>query len=742
MKNNITSFLLLLILIHGSLTVASQDIPIGTWRTHISYNDIHTVAVTPSKIYGASENGIIILTLNDNSISTITKMDGLSSNIITQLAFDPPRNQLLITYADGDIDVIRENEIVNINTLKISPIIFGSKRINHISINGALAYLSADFGVVVFDLAQRVVKETWRDLGAGGTALGINQSTFYLDSIFLATADGILAGKLTDNLLDYNNWRRFDSGALNGSIQSITAFDESVYAAVNGSGIYRYEVNAWQLQSYLQAMQYKNITARQNLLITAGSTLYSVNASGVVTEITSDKIERPRIAMEDVAGKLWIGDSQNGLVSNRSGSFENFAANGPTFSSGFRLHYDSKVVYALSGGFNNSLAPLGNEEFVNTFSTGLWNTESDLLNKDITQIQIVNTIKYVSSCGYGLQVVQESGTVLYNENNSPLQNVAAGRNVRVTDIAASPYGMWVTNAGSTQPLHLLKNDNTWESFSFPLISASRYPTNIEVDYLGNVWMVINPSNGGGIVVFNRSNGQSVYLTDAANSGGLPSRLIHSIAMDRNGFVWVGTEVGVAYFPNPAGVFGSTVNAVKPVFENRFLLRDERVTAIEIDGGNRKWMGTENGVWLFNEFGERQLYNFNATNSPLLSNKIVDLEINDQSGEIFMMTDAGIVSFRADATTGETRFNEVKIFPNPVTNQFNGQVGISGLVTDAIVKITDVAGKLVWQSKANGGSASWDVRDYAGRRAATGIYLVFCITQDGMESMVGKIAVVN
>lgn len=736
--------MLVLTIFHGSLTtVKGQNIPIGSWRMHVSYNDIRTISITPQKIYAAAENGIMILDRQDNSISTITKIDGLSSANITQIAFDQTRNQLLVTYANGDIDVVRENEIVNVNTLRISELISGSKRINHISINGSLAYFSTDFGVVVFDLVQVAVKETWRDIGPGGTALEINQSTFYNDSIFLATEDGVLSGKLSDNLLDYNNWEQFDDGTFNGDIQSITSFNNQLYAAINGSGIYEYEAGSWEIEPYLQSLQYENITAGQELLVTVQQSLFQVTPAEVVTEVESDLINRPHIAFQDQAGKLWIGHSQNGLISNHTNTFSSYTANGPTFSKGLRLNYHpaSKTMHAVSGGFSGSLVPLGNEEYVNSFSEGLWTVESDLLNKDITQYY-ENNKTYVSSHGYGLQVVQESGTILFDENNSPLQNVAAGRNVRITDIAASDEGIWVANAGATQSLHLLKNDNTWESFSFPLVAAARYPVALEVDLLGNVWMVLNPSNGGGILVYDRSNNRSAYLTEATNSGGLPSRSVYSIAVDRDGFVWVGTSTGAAYFPNPAGVFNATVNAVKPVFDNRFLLRDERVTAIEIDGGNRKWMGTENGVWLFDRFGESQVYNFNDENSPLISNVIVDLEINDQSGEVFMMTDAGIVSFRSDATAGDVSFNKIKIFPNPVTNQFNGQVGISGLVTDAIVKITDVAGKLIWQSTANGGSATWNVRDYNGRLAATGMYLVFCITQDGTESMVGKIAVVN
>jgi ligand-binding sensor domain-containing protein len=255
-------------------------------------------------------------------------------------------------------------------------------------------------------------------------------------------------------------------------------------------------------------------------------------------------------------------------------------------------------------------------------------------------------------------------------------------------------------------------------------------------------MVNNPSLGGGIVVYNKEKNQFAYLTDASGSGGLPSRTVYSIAMDRDGQVWVGTAAGVAYFPNPSSVFSTGINAVKPIFENRFLLRDERVITIEVDGGNRKWMGTERGVWLFDPFGESQVYNFNTDNSPLLSNRVSDIEINEKSGEVFFLSDNGIVSFRADATESSTSFKTIKIFPNPVTSRFNGLVGISGLSTDATVKITDVAGKLVWQTYANGGTATWNVRDYNGNRATTGMYLVLAVSADGSESIVGKIAIVN
>jgi hypothetical protein len=716
-----------------SIVSFAQEIAIGTWRTHSSFNSINSVSVGTNNVYASASNGLMILT--GNSISTITKLDGLSSTGITQVSVDQPRQQVLIAYADGNLDILRENEMINFDRLKNSTTVTGSKRINHISLNGTLAYLSTDYGVVVFDLIQLEVKETWRDLGATGERIKIYQSTFYSDSIFLATEKGVLAGDMDDNLLDFNKWKRFNTGVFSSSIQSITTFNNKVYAAINGSGIQRHTNGGWTLESFLPGLTYRNITAGSTkMLITEGNNLHTVNVSNVVTLVTSTKIAKPVIAFEDAANKLWIGDERNGLVSDKSGSFESYVADGPSFSPGLRLKYDaaSNKMLAVSGGYSSGFTPLLNSEFLNAFINGNWDHETSFAKQDLTDSEVSGNRMFLSSFGKGIQVIENNAVVFTDEITSPA----------ITSLAMSSDGVWASNYGSVQSLNLLTANNTWQSFSFPAIAASRYVTEMAVDYLGNVWMILNPTNGGGILVFDKDANQTAYLTDVVGSGGLPSKSVYSIAMDRDGQVWVGTALGAAYFPDPSRVFSAGFNSVKPIFESRFLLRDEKVTAIEIDAGNRKWMGTERGVWLFDPFGEKQVYNFNTANSPLLSDKIVDMEISRQSSEIFFITDTGIVSFRSDATTSDATFKTVKIFPNPVTAEFNGQVGISGLATDANVKITDVSGKLIWQSQANGGTATWNVRDYNGKHAATGMYIVFSATEDGGENAVGKIAVIE
>ncbi len=729
----IRGWLLLANCVLQMVTCFAQEIPLGTWRSHNSYTTIQAITFSTTKVYGAAMNGIVVFDGADNSLSVITKQDGLSSTDITALAFDQARTQMLVTYADGMIDLVRTNEIIPYSTLKNSALITGSKRINAITLHQNLAYLSADFGVVVFDLNQRELKETWRDLGPAGQTLRIIESAFLGDSIFLATDQGVMAGNINENLLDFARWKRF-SAPVNTAIQSIATFNNKMYAAVNGEGLFEYASGTWTLTGF-SGSTFNRITAATNLLIAEDAKLWKQSASGALIQIESDKFEQPVLAREDAAGKLWVGDRRNGLVSDKSGSFQSYIPNGPTFSGSFRFTLYDQQLFAVSGGFTGNVTPSGKNELINVFTAGMWSANASLLSQDVTGIEFSDTKTFVSSFGNGLQVVENNSFSFYTQANSPLTNN------QISAIAHSKEGLWVASYGSTLPLHLLKNDNTWESFSFPQ-SASQYPTNLLVDYLGQVWMVLNPAQGGGILVFNREKNQHVYLTEASGSGALPSRSVFSISADREGQIWVGTNQGVAYFPNPGQVLSGSVNTIKPIIDGRFLLRDETVTAIKTDGGNRKWIGTQRGLWLFDPFGEKEIYNFNSANSPLLSDQITDIAIHPVTGEVFISTDKGIVSYRADATASSPVFENVKIFPNPVTAEFTGVVSISGLSTDAVVKITDISGKLIWQTYANGGTATWNTRDYTGRRAATGMYLVIAVAQDGRDSIVGKIAIIN
>jgi ligand-binding sensor domain-containing protein len=713
------------------------EIPIATWRAHLSYNSIISLASSPNEFYSASDMGILIFDKKPSSVSTVNKLNGLTDAGISAIAYDEDSEQLIITYTNGNIDLLHDNTITNFSRLKELNTIPGSKQINDVFVRNQLAYLSTDYGIVVFDMRRGELKETWRDLGPNGENLKIFHITFHHDSLAAATERGVLMGNLNDNLLDYNNWKRFDEGNLALPVEGVASFNGRLYAAINTSGIYSNEGSGFVHETFLEEETFRSLQAsEQNLVITTGQQIWLQNTSGDLSAIDNTFVTAPLAAQQDSSGKLWIGDSKNGLLSDYAGSLQQYLPNGPSMAQVFRLSFAKNRIWAVNGGFTGSGQPLNQSGKIDYFENGLWvNYFTNL--QDVTDVQFNANILFIASFGDGLVGEMGDGNIIrYDNTNSQLQCAGAGEHcVYISDMVSTQEGLWILNYGVEPPLYLVKDAYGWETYT-PSFTGASYCTKMAVDLSGKVWMAVNPALGGGLIVFDPSTLQSTLRNDVAGSGGLLNKNVRSMAVDRDGNIWVGTDAGIGYF------FSENEDAVIPIFENRFLLKDEKITALAVDGGNRKWIGTEHGLWVVNPTGESLVYNFTAENSPLFSNNILDIEINPTTGEVFIATDKGLISYRADATRAEQDFSAIKIFPNPVASDFAGMVGISGLQEDAMVKITDVSGKVIWQTRAQGGTATWNVRDYNGVHARTGIYLVFAASQNGSESVVGKIAVVE
>lgn len=720
----------LLLLCLLSTASAQESIPIGKWRTHISFNSVTAITGSDTKVYAAAANGLMVLDKGSMELSALTSLNGLTGKFIHAIHFDGISAQLLVGYEDGSLDIIHETGITNLNWLQGIPLSV-PRSANHITVSGGLAYLSTGYGVAVIDIAKREVKEVWRDLAADGSPLSIHQSAILGDSIFLATGKGVLSGALGDNLLDFHKWNRYDTAPFDNPIKAVCSFMGRIYASSDGAGLFHLSGGTWIPEDFPQDAAVQSLTSSTaHLVICVSDNVWLLSQDNTLDNVGSSFMTAFRYAWEDNDGRVWIADSANGLLS----ASDSFVANGPAFNEPFRLDFlDGKIV-ALGGGYTSDFQPLERPGSLSFFTDGKWNTQKAQLN-DLTSIQNVGGVVFASSYGNGIQSGPlDSPDVIYTTSNSSLPNT------NITALAVDGNGLWAASYGAMSPLHWFEG-GTWHPYSFP-VTAARYPLALTVDYSGSLWAALSPSSGGGVLVFNREENLTAYLTDGAGNGGLPHRNVRCLASDRDGAIWVGTDNGVAYFSNPAAVFGTDVNATRPIYMNRFLLDGERVSAIAVDGGNRKWLGTERGVWLFGPDGDELIHNFTVANSPLPSNNIRNIAINGQDGEVFMATDRGVVSFRSDATASDGNFSSTRIFPNPVTSEFNGMVGISGLAQDAVVKITDISGRLVWQTRAAGGTASWNVRHYNGQRATTGIYLVFSATDDGSQKFVGKIAVVD
>ena len=756
---------LFLILVASShCCLAQRDIPINTWRTHFNFRDARALTLADQKVYCASSVGLFYFDREDNSLNKLSKIDGLNGGEISTLAYNNTSKTLVIGYQDGGIDLLVDNQITTVNTIKESNML-GSKTINQVTFYQGFAYLATGIGIVVLDLEKSEIKEAYIQIGMQGNKLAVSGVSLWRDSLFLSTPEGIIAGSLDPqiNLHDFTNWRRFNldiDGLPQSSYVGIAALGNSLVTGSDSNILFEYKESRWHQSPILLEESIIAINSTQDkVIITLSDQLIILSPSSETTIIQEALMPRPQQALLDQSESLWVADATNGLVGDFDGGFQSIFPSGPfsddfwSFTSG-----PNGSMVAVSGGFNSNARPFesilgfyqfAQGEWINFNSSNLRQTELSPEMQDLVDVSynLTDQKYYFGSFGDGF--VQWDGTNfnIINENTpgSPLVNSnPPGRFTRVSATQVDPDGaVWVTNYGSSTPLHRYQPaEDSWQSFSFGL-AVAQYPLDLLIATNNDKWLSIDPGQGGGILLINQDNSVQKYLTNANGSGGLPNRNVTAIKEDRDQSIWVGTEKGIGIFPFATDILSQEqVDATIPNIEGRPLLKDENINCIEVDGGNRKWVGTENGVWLFTEDGDSVVYNFTVDNSPLPSNNIVAIHILQESGEVFFASSNGLVSFRSGATEATEVHQSVKIFPNPVTRDFSGDVGISGLARDAIIKITDVSGKLVTETKAQGGTAVWNVADYQGRRVASGVYLIFSSSSDGDQTFVGKVAVVN
>ena len=733
--------------------LAAQNIPIGTWRTHAAYRSAQTLAVAGTQVYAAAPGSLFVHDTQAQQATPLSRLDGFTATDVSRLAYAPETQTLAVAYESGIIDLLQGRNLFTITAIAEANLEPDDKRNRHILVAGQTAYLAYGFGVAVIDLAARRIRATYRNLGPGGTPLAVNGTALLDDRIFLATERGVLfAPRTGTNLLDFAAWRTVPpaDGVPGGAATHIAAFGGTVYAAFGTNGLYRLEANSrWTPVTALPVGEVLFLQTSGQRLLTGYTSRIIVLENQNITVVTHPLIRQPRQAEHDAAGRLWVADAVNGLVGGEAGNFRNFAPNGPVTNLFRRLARWQSDVVALSGGFDPNFAPRRDSSGFSVFTATGWQNytaasqEPTLRTPNVLDFAAaaqnpLSGEQYAASFGNGLVARETGGNWrLLNEPNAP------PRDALVTGLATDTSGtLWVAVYGAAfgrPSLYGRTANGAWRGFVFDNFSA-RQPTSLLADASGPLWM---PSAAGGVWVFDPAANRGRLLTAANGSGGLPDNRVLAVAQDVQGQVWVGTGRGAAYFFSPAEVLeNQPVDAIAPIFEGRPLLRDEAVTTIRTDGGNRKWFGTRNGAWLFDADLTRQITHFTVRNSPLLSDEILDLEIQPATGEVFFATSAGLVSFRGDATEATPQHGEVQVFPNPVRPGFDGLVGVSGLAANATVKITDAAGRLVLQTRANGGTATWNLRDYTGRRVVPGVYLVFSATDDGTERFVTKVAVLS
>lgn len=759
MKSRFILLILLCFLLQAGTSYSQNSIPLGSWRTHLPYNLWTGLTIAGDKVYAtANQRSLAVVDLTENSISPLSKTAGLTGVDYTSIKYNEYTGQTVITYADANIDIIEKNgSIYNLSELK-TKFIVGSKVINHINFSQEFAYLSTDFGLIVINLKKKEVKESYTNIGPNGSTLKVFSSSFNQkkDSLYAATDKGLMVARFSTstNLLDYSNWYIFQTqDGLLSSIKTINYLNDIMIAGSSSEGFYYYTNQKWQKTNLPYSNGLTTVNLSENkLLCGMNDNLLIVENLGSYELKNGSPFNWPREASFDKAGNLWVADQEGGgLFKASNGSIQNFQINSPLSENSFKVDaYGDKIV-VCGGGYGPTYGKANLPAQYNIFENETWTNSGVLKGADIihSAYNPFNGKLYFASYGDGILEVKNNQTKIYNPTNSPLID-PFGTNtafVLTSDVKVDKNGtVWILNSylpsSTSNALHSISRDSVWKNYPVPLDNI-KYNIDLLIDSYNQKWIRVIPEKGDGLIIFNEKTNAKRYLDNTPGKGGLPQKGVTCMAEDKKGDMWIGTKGGIGIIYNAATVLtAATVDAVKPIYEGYPLLYQENIQCITVDGGNRKWIGTENGLWLLNETGLEVIHHFTVDNSPLLSNIINDVAIMESTGEVFIATSKGLISFRGESTEATNKFQDIKIFPNPVPPGFSGAVGISGLAQNANVKITDIYGNLIFQTKAAGGTATWNGKNYNGKKAETGTYLVFSSSENGEESMVAKIAVIE
>ena len=741
--------------------------PIGFWREHLPYGSATDVTAGENEIFCATPYSLFTVDAKKN-IERLSRITGLSETGISTILFDDANKKLVIAYSNSNLDIIYRNDIFNVPDIKRSNVI-GDKNIYNIYPLAKNYYLSTGLGVIVINGDKYEVKESWF-IGNGGNYVKVNGFTSDATFYYAATEEGLKRVSLnSSNPADYLSWETVSgsNGLSSGPCKNVVEIQDKIIVqkndslvAFNGSVWSLFFTDGWPIISTNVSDDKLMLCQR---MVNGNSKVTILNSDGTIfrTLVQPGIISFPRKAIF-YQNESWVADQFGGLSNFSATSFTQYKPNSPEGTASGEMTVYKDVFYATAGEVNDAWNYQYNGNGIYIFNEGAWTNINRFRFPQIDSLLDFITIAidpkdetiWAGSYGGGLLHIKSDQSFEIFKQNSPVgPTIGDTASYRIAGLAFDrENNLWVSNFGAAQPLLVKKNDGIWKQFSVPFFLTDNAMAQIIIDDNNYKWIVSPLGNGlicfdhGSSIDNSNDDRWKIYKSGAGN-GNLPSSNVLSIAKDKNNFIWVGTSDGIAVIQCTENVFNSGgCEAVWPVVPHGnfagYLFKGQEVRSIAVDGADRKWVATKNGVFLVSSEGEKIIYQFTETNSPLLSSDVRKIAIDGKTGEVFFATLKGICSFRSTATEGNEKNVNVLVFPNPVPPGYNGTIAIRGLANNAIIKITELNGRLVYQTRALGGQAVWDGKDYKGSRISSGVYLVLVSDEEKKEKAAAKIVFIS
>lgn len=776
--------------ISGNLLAQS---PIGEFSSHIPLRSFFSVAAADDYIYAATTNGLMLLdktTLPKEQVQTSSwsKVDGLSDINLSKIHYDKLHKTLIIGYNNGNLDFIKDDKLYNVSDVKDKSL-SGSKELVNMQTDGDKLYLVYPFGIVIVDLNSLLIDDTWfTKRGAEqyqASDIAITDNRYYI-----STDKGIFSiSKDYAAPANFLVWQQ-EATTENRDFDQLCYFGGQLFANLNSNNaetgeydtLYVLSQGEW-MPTDLSYFDVRSITVNQQEMAICNWDFVDVLNPDMTNAFRAawynDNNEYPN-AQEAIINddNIWVADEHFGLVQNNRTYYYHkyYTANGPYSYNTENMCSMNGIVATVPGGYSGSnYAPSYQHPAISWFSRQKWNynswdfSEYDQYGPNFDLVNIVinptNEKEWaVASWGGGLfKCIDQRPVAHYTAANSMLDSTEAGKTF-VSGLAYDRRGnLWMTNSQCSTLLKMMEPDGTWHKYNISSgVVTSSYngvvAKHLLIDSRGYKWITFPRDDS-----FNRYHLVAFYEGNSYDNPGeykfaridmnvaaeVSSSTVNCVAEDLDGEIWIGTDKGVKVISHPSNIFNGNIYPRNVLLTQdgyvSVLLEFEEVTAIAVDGANRKWIGTSKaGVFLMSENGQQQLLHFTEEDNPLFSNQINSINIDQQSGEVFFGTSKGLVSYRGDAIRGFEHYEKdmLLVYPNPVQHDYTGPVAVKGMKEHSLCKITDASGKMIWQGYSFGGQLIWNCVDHFGKRPATGVYYVMASDEEGKEKVVAKFLFIN
>ncbi|MFV0206351.1 T9SS type A sorting domain-containing protein [Empedobacter falsenii] len=725
------------------------------WTDLFSYNNVKLLEEVNGVIYCGTENGIFLFNpLNPTSDwIKLNKTNFLNNVGVSAMAYDKDSDSFLVGYENGGLDLLKSGESTMVLDIKWNGF-NGVKKINHILINDGIAFISGAFGIVSYDLKDEEFKETTRTTTRTNTAV-VNDATILDNKIYIATSNGIYSSDLSDKKLNNPDFTTWGSSIVTGDISNIELFEKEIYYSVenelktiSGTPV----SGAFNFIEDLKLSNEKLIITQNNQISVLGSGDYSKSEINFNTAISIDNI-------------VYGGSVNHGII-NLS-NLEEFYPDGPFNNKAWSVTTKSGKVWIAPGGTESYSNVLDNNDGFFYYDTKKWN---NFRSKDIFDIRDVlriaphpdknnNTFIVSSFNKYGRDVNGRTDLLEFDPtkfefvNNYKPDRIISNQfpSSRISGLAYDKLGN--LHIGASYPdgkspdyqsvYYVERNANgTWKSYDVdktsPIVALSPDFSDVYTYYASG-------RQGGGVTVLDK---KYEIVTTMTTSNKLPINNVLTVANDKSNNLWIGTGQGLVVLYGADNAVSSNNIIAEPVVIIQdgipeALLTDVGIYAIKVDNANNKWIATNGaGVYYVSDSGETTKLHFTSKNSPLPSDVVYDVSIDESTGKVYFATEKGVVSYNGDVSTEANNFNNAIAYPNPYRPEYKGNVTIKNLPNRALVKITDIVGNLLFEKKAEGGIVEWNTNNAKGKPVASGIYLVLMTNADGTETKTLKIAVVR